>query len=285
MTTTLFFPLSRERQYLTETGRSSLSSPASSRRNSISSITSHKSEPAWMTSRSGEDRSRTNSVTSRSSSTSTKSTSGLSKLFGRNKGDKKKEKKDVERIVITSRHAAAVKAKLANDPHIQKVRQKAPCAPLMTGTQKSSHLTAMEQQLRHPHSGPPSVTAVRCVEADMPALARIVSGDEADEPDHWEKMRNEWRAHQSPGIEMMQVLEGEALDISSMHGSSTSTSVSEDGQEFRLVSKEVIDKDGVTVTMVTEPMSPAASLRPRPQRLHTPIGSRWRKDENGVWKR
>lgn len=232
----------------------------------------------------GVDRSRANSSTSQISNTSTKSTGGLGKWFGRNKGDKKKEKKDTDRIVITSRHAAAVKTKLAMDPYVQKATQKHTSAPVVVGTQKSAHLTAMEQEMRHPHSGPPSLSAARHIQADMPALTRIVSGDEADEPDDWEQLRHEWRARQAPGMEMMQVLEGEALDNNSRSTSGTTTP-NEDGRELRLVSKEVVDKDGVRVTTVAEPVSPTASFRPRPERRQTPIGGRWRKDEKGVWKR
>jgi hypothetical protein len=245
----------------------------------------------------GIDRSRAGSATSQTSHTSTKSSSGgFSKLFGKSKSDdkqkKKDKKKDLDQIVLTSRHAAAVRTKLALDPKYKQAVHKDP-QPVVTGTQNSSHLTAQEQEVRRPHSGPPSLRHVaKSDKADMPFLTRIISGDEADEPDEWERLREEWRTRKIPGAEMLQVLEGETFD-GATSSSSSGTASPEDREilvkghdlDVDLPPTKIVEREGVRLVAVNQLTPDSEDVKSQPQRHHTPIGGRWKKDETGVWKR
>jgi hypothetical protein len=104
------------------------------------------------------------------------SNNGVTGLFGRQKKPKKQEK-----IVIGSEHAAAAKQNnLMADPRATRKHQSVPARTVgVIAMQKSAHITAAEQEMRHPHSGPPAVGGA----ADVPMLTKIVSGDEDDEWD------------------------------------------------------------------------------------------------------
>lgn len=244
----------------------------------------------------GIDRSRAGSAASQTSHTSTKSSiGGFSKLFGKSKSDdkqKKDKKKDLDQIVLTSRHAAAVRTKLALDPKYKKAGHKAP-QPVVTGTQNSTHLTAQEQEIRRPHSGPPSLRQVlKSDKSDMPFLTRIISGDEADEPDEWERLREEWRTRKIPGAEMLQVLEGEAFD-GATSPSSSGTTTPENREilgkgnvpDIDLPLTKIVEREGVRLVAVNQLASESEVMKSQPKRHLTPIGGRWKKDETGVWKR
>lgn len=243
----------------------------------------------------GIDRSRASSVASQTSHTSTKSSSGgFSKFFGKSKsGDKQKKdkKKDLDQIVLTSRHAAAVRTKLALDPKLKKATPKDQ-QPVMVGTQSSAHLTAQEQEIRRPHSGPPSLKhAPKKEKVDMPMLTRIISGDEADEPDDWEKLRQEWRTRQLPSADMLQVIEGQTLGGTPTSSSGTVTP--EDRELFVKSSKsdidlpptQLVEREGVRLVTAAYPSSDNEGVTPRIAKHQTPIGGRWKKDDAGVWKR
>lgn len=244
----------------------------------------------------GIDRSRTSSISSQTSRTSTKSSSGgFGKLFGKSKNDdkqkKKDKKKDLEQIVLTSRHAAAVRTKLALDPKLKKTAHKERQS-VVTSTPSSAHLTAQEQEVRRPHSGPPSLRhVVKSDKADMPFLTRIISGDEADEPDDWERLREEWRSRKIPGAEMLQVIEGETLDGSTASSSGTVTPEDRDiivkgcKSDIELPPAKIVESEGIRLVTVNKIASDTELAKPRPERHHTPIGGRWKKDEAGVWKR
>lgn len=275
-----------------------------SRNGSTASNSSRKSEPGWLTSMNGIDRSRANSTASQTSHTSSKSTSsGLGKFFGgKDKGEKEKKKKEkqkaIDQVVLTSRHTAAVKSKLALDPQYQKAMRKGPQPqpPLVVGTQNSAHLTAQQQEMRRPHSGSPALTKGRVVKVssdDMPALTRIISGDEADEQDEWEQLREEWRARKIPDPEMVQVPEGEAIggteETTTFSSSATTPEEIPEGinhTSAAVPAAQVVEREGVGIpSAVQGVLSDSEDMRPRPERKHTPIGGRWRKDDKGVWKR
>ncbi|OAP59007.1 hypothetical protein AYL99_06304 [Fonsecaea erecta] len=243
-------------------------------RNSSSvSLSSRKSEPGWFGAMNNVDRSRASSVPVQPS---TKPSSGLSKLFGRKE---KKEKKDMDHIVLTSRHAAAVKTKLALDPKYKNVRRDSASSERLAGSQNITHMSAGELEMRHPHSGSPSLHAARN-KADLPALTRIISGDEADEPDEWEKMRDEWRQRKVPTLDT-QIIEGQVLDT---RCSGPSTPTEKDMKEPETPPPQATEPRGTRIPSVTTTTGDA-DYQPRPARTHTPIGGRWKKDEKGVWKR
>jgi len=244
----------------------------------------------------GIDRSRASSIASQTSQTSTKSSSGgFSKLFGKSKStdkQKKDKKKDLDQIVLTSRHAAAVRTKLALDPKLKKATHKDQQQPVVTGTQSSTHLTAQEQEIRRPHSGPPSLKhAPKKEKVDMPMLTRIISGDEADEPDDWERLREEWRTRQLPSADMMQVIEGETLSGTPTSSSGTATPEDRDvlvkssKLDIELPQKQIVQREGVRLVTAAYPSSDNEGVIPRPAKHHTPIGGRWQKNDAGVWKR
>jgi len=244
----------------------------------------------------GIDRSRIGSTASQTSHASTKSsTGGFGKLFGKSKNDdkhkKKEKKKDYDQVVLTSRHAALVRTKLALDPKLKKALHKDP-QPVVTGTQNSAHLTAQQQELRRPHSGPPSLKhGTKSAKADMPFLTRIISGDEADEPDEWERMREDWRSRKTPGADMLQVIEGETLDGSTASSSGTATPEDRDilvkvcKSDIDIPSTKIVESEGVRLVAAIKLPSDPELAKLSPERHHTTIGGRWKKDEAGVWKR
>jgi len=219
----------------------------SSRNNSTTSTSSRRSEPGWMTAMNGVDRSRASSVPAQPGT----KPSGLSRLFG-----SKKEKKE---------HAGGARSKLAADPKHQ------PQRAVMVGTQNTLHVTAEQLEMRRPHSGPPSLRQPLAKSSDTLALTRIVSGDEADELDEWEQRRDEWRQRKMPAVNMQRVVEGEAVGGDNVPGTTTPEE-KERGRTETIPSLSGLSLDG-------DP------YEPRPERAHTPIGGRWKKDEQGVWRR
>ncbi|RMZ87279.1 hypothetical protein DV736_g5491, partial [Chaetothyriales sp. CBS 134916] len=115
-----------------------------------------------------------------------------------------KLKREIDRIVA-SRHAAAVRAKL-NAGQTQGV-------PV-----SSAHMSAAQQEMRYPHSGPPAIHSghkekVGKHNADMPALARIVSGDEVDDEEEYMKQhRDDWKRRTRLDERMRQLSEGPPSD-------------------------------------------------------------------------
>lgn len=111
-----------------------------------------------------------------------------------------------EKIVIGSKHAALVKNNLKADP---RGARKHPSVPTKTagvvGSGTSAHITAEQQEMRHPHSGPPA----RRGAADLPMLTRIVSGDEDDEWD--DERRANWEKKKLPILETQE--EERVVDI------------------------------------------------------------------------
>lgn len=253
-----------DRRHSSEQSR--MSSLPSSRNGSTTSLSSNKSEPGWLAAMNGVDRSRATSVpqTSRPSS-------GFSKFFG-----KLKEKKDDGHTVLTSKHAGAVKNKLAHDPKYKNVRRESGPAQTAGWSPTSLHVPASAQEKRHPHSGPPTLHSPKGSKTDLPVLTRIISGDEADEPDEFEKMREQWRQRKMPTLDS-DIVEGE------VSGTSTPAQATPKGSEVELPPTEVVERQGVKSIAVVG-VNPDEH-QARPPRTHTPIGGRWKKDEKGVWKR
>ncbi|KIW74799.1 hypothetical protein Z517_11569 [Fonsecaea pedrosoi CBS 271.37] len=257
-----------DRRHSTEHSRAT--SIPSSRNASSTSLSSRKSEPGWFGAMNNVDRSRASSVPEPSL---TKSSSGLSKLFGRK--EKNKEKKDTDHVVLTSRHAAAVKTKLALDPKYKNVHRNSTATEGPSSSKNSQHVSEM----RRPHSGSPSLHASRN-KTDLPVLTRIVSGDEADEPDEWEKMRDEWRQRKVTTLDA-QIIEGQVLDSSQ---SGQATPAEQDTKNVETPPPQQAAEQRESRTLST-PVLSDDEYQPRPARTHTPIGGRWKKDEKGVWKR
>ncbi|EXJ59581.1 hypothetical protein A1O7_03727 [Cladophialophora yegresii CBS 114405] len=219
----------------------------------------------------GVDRSRTGSAPVTPTG---KSSSGFGKFFGR----KKEEKKDTEPTVITSKHAAAVKTKLALDPKYKDVRRGSAPVYVSSATQNNLLISAGEQEKRHPHSGSPAVYSLK-EKAGLPLLTRIISGDEADELDEWEKMRDEWKQRKLPTLDD-DIIEGVVVGG---RDSGRSTPADQDEKTIEIPPSEVVERQGVGILSVSGMTTDEYS--PRPSRTHTPIGGRWKKDEKGVWKR
>jgi hypothetical protein len=181
---------------------------------------------------------------------------GIKGLFGR-----KKEPKKEEKVVIGSNHTALVKNKLKADP---RGARKHPSMSTKTAgvvgtstpaTRRPAHLTAEQQEMRHPHSGPPTTRGA----ADLPMLTRIVSGDEDDEWD--QAKRAEWEKKKLPVLETHGEEEKVAdVDIGGV----------EDLQARRKSLLDVEIKGG-------EGIKPGA-------RRKTVFGG-WAKDSKGIWTR
>jgi hypothetical protein len=179
---------------------------------------------------------------------------GLKGLFGR-----KKEPKKEEKIVIGSKHAALVKNNLKADPrgarkHPSVSTKTAGVVGTTTPATTSAHVTAEQQEMRHPHSGPPAMRGA----ADLPMLTRIVSGDEDDEWD--QAKRAEWEKKKLPVLETHGEEKVADIDIRGL----------EDLQVRRKSLLDVEIKGG-------EGVKPGA-------RRKTVFGG-WAKDSKGVWTR
>ena len=214
------------------------------------STASTKSQPAWMTSIQERDRQGSSQSTPESHS------SGLKGFFGKKKSGTKKQ----EKIVLGSKHAALVKNNLKVDP---RGARKHPSSLTKTagvnGTQNSVHLTAEQQEMRHPHSGPPTLRGA----ADLPKLTRIISGDEDDERDQ-EKARVDWDKRKTPDVEKVLETHGEE---------EKATDVDVGGfEDLQVRRRSLLDVE----TMGGEGIKPA--------RRKTVFGG-WAKDGKGVWHR
>jgi hypothetical protein len=251
------------------------SSPAISRSNSVASnlsASSHKSEPAWLSSSNGASPSRRStqaSIKTTSTSTSTKS-GGLKHFFSAEGRAERKERKRQEderlaSVVLTSKAAAVARTRVLLEQH-NKIRSNVKTAGVQ-GTGNSAHLTAAAQEARLPHSGPPALHAsVKDHNRDLPALTRIVSGDERDEEDERQaRLRNEW-SQKKANVTMAKLAEGEDS--------------SGDDQDSH--TSHVVEVDGhrlVGVQLDTTAYSPKAAKSRRG------FGGGWSKSETGVWTR
>lgn len=235
---------------------SAYNSPNGSRRSSVSSVASAQTDPGLVT-----DRSRASSTASTATAGSSKS--GFRSIFG--KKEKKPKEKDGGKIVLTSRHAATVKTKMMTDP---RYKNKAPVKTAeVVGTIKSGHLTAAQQEARHPHSGPPTIHVVN----DMPTLTRIISGDERDDEDEYERLeraRSEWEM-------------AKATDFTRIHE-----------HDSRPASPVQPGDESSQVVHGTAALSPVSETAPHGNEIRRPssiarnsYGGRFRKDANGNWTR
>jgi hypothetical protein len=299
------------------TARSTSNTPAASRSSSVASNRSEPSAPSWYSAYNGTDttKARSNSTASQPSLSprnpkgklkekpGTTATSGWKALFGGGedrKESKKKEKDDIDRIVLTSRHAAAVKTRLALDPKFKEERRRSSAgspdvgAHITTGIQTNAHTTAAEQEFRFPHSGKPSLhkgargeytrkgRSGEHVEIDMPALTRIVSGDDHDEEDERaQRGREEWIMKKNDAA-MRRFIMAEGMEPGEDDESRDSTSLSENtspGEE--LADGKVMKVQGTKVIGV-ELEGDAYTPRVKPK---GGIGYGWKRDEKGNWTR
>ncbi|EXJ85712.1 hypothetical protein A1O1_06080 [Capronia coronata CBS 617.96] len=257
------------------------------------SSTSIKSEPGLSTSPShGDLRAARSANNSRSGS---KSPSGLGWFFGKSKPDKpdkpekaqksdkpKKERRGRDPIVQAARHAAAVRARKAAEQNNMNATNGSCSVPRVVGTQKSHRVSAEEQAMRRPHSGPPTLAPVKDRVDSMGVLTRIISGDEADEPDERQRMREEYKQNKYFDLDMLQVVE---RGLGSINSSGTTTPEDRELiQSERSSPERTNPSPGPLPSVAEHPVSPQ-QYRPRPLRRNTPIGLRWKKDEHGVWKR
>lgn len=280
-----------------------------SRSNSVTSNTSHKSEPSWFTAYNGEDATRraSSATTASKDSTEKKSRSGFGSIFSTgadpkiakqvkaHKAAEKKKKneqmrKDIDKLIITSKHAAAVKSKLA----MQNQRRGSSDSGQTTdvvGTLNSAHLTAAQQEMRFPHSGPPALhggqrQSKKKRDTDMPALTRIVSHDEKDdEEEYWQSHREDWQQRKAPDVCMRRLTEDSnmtpPLSRSASASLVNSPTNSDDEQETILAERlqqtmEVQDVKLVGADLNGEQYNP----KPRKEKNGRPGYTR---DQSGRW--
>jgi hypothetical protein len=288
------------------TARASTTSntPSASR---SSSVASNRSEPSWFTAYNGLDTSNTrrdsktppklsprNSSSRLTQKPGTSNTSGWKALFNSESREKRKKEKqkEVDKIVLGSRHAAAVKTRLAMDPKYAEQRRNSADSGvgLMSGTPQPSnpHLTATEQGIRFPHSGPPALKGGEKgsmhrkgkkgvdVTADMPALTRIVSGDENDEEEDRARLgREDWvRRRDDAAMRGFTVAEGVGEDEDDEEGSGS--------EEEERVQGKVMEVEG---TRVIGAELEGDAYAPRAKTKGPGIGIAWRRREDGKWTR
>ena len=299
--------------------------PSMSRSSSVASNRSEPATPSWYSAYEGKDTSkiRNNSTTSRNNSTTstqksvsprssstkltqkpgTNATSGWKALFNADdrKEKKKQKQKNVEKLVLTSRHAAAVKTRMAVDPNFAESRRRSSSGSeqsMQPVQQSSQHMTAAQQEMRFPHSGPPALKqstkghfnrkgrSGEEVEADMPALTRIISGDENDEESEraaqWR--REEWvRKRNEAAMRKFSVAEGS--DEGSERGS-----VSRQGSwkdiltPEELAEGEVLGIDGIEGLSFVGAELEGDAYTPR-SKAKGGMGAGWKRGENGKWTR
>jgi hypothetical protein len=181
--------------------------------------------------------------------------SGLKGLFGRKKAEKKQEQ-----IVIVSKHAALVKNNLKADPRGAR-KHPSPSVKVaeVQGTQKSAHLTAEQQEMRHPHSGPPTLRGA----TEFPMLARIVSGDEDDEWNH-EKAQADWDKRKFPEVEKVLETYGEEERVADVEVGGV--------EDLQLRRRSLLDVE----------IKAGEGMKPARRRS---VFAGWAKDNEGVWHR
>lgn len=241
-------------------------SPVVSRSSSIASTRSAQSEPGWETR-------RHSSVTSDEAAAASHK-HGIMSLFGGKKDKKEKKpkekKKSVDNVVLTSRHSAAVKTKLMMEQHGKKSKHHGKTAGVV-GTTRTNHLTAMQQEARHPHSGVPTLHVV----SELPLLTRIVSGDEYDDEDELDRrirQQEEWEMSKKPTVDKV-------VEHSSENSTQSSANASEDeSEDYDPRSKAIEYIQQQLQTSCPQPRRPSAMSK-------SSFGSRFHRDEHGNWKR
>ncbi len=139
-------------------------SPPNSRLGSTSSQRKGSDTPVWLTTMNE----RNNSVSSENSRKGSV-VGEIKGLFGRKKS---KDSTPKPKQVITSKYAGAVRNKLKTDVRVDPSRRKSTGSSAVEEHSRSSaHMTAKEQEERHPHSGPvgigaPLTTIVSMAEED-----------------------------------------------------------------------------------------------------------------------
>ena len=112
--------------------------------------------------------------------------SSLSGLFGRRKSEDTSSTSKKQPQVITSKHSVSIKNVLKVDPRGARKHPSAPAklgeGAMNEGLQHYSHMTAQAQEMRHPHSGPPTLRGDSGL-----MLTRIVSMGEEPEEDEDQK--------------------------------------------------------------------------------------------------
>lgn len=272
-----------------------------------SSVASNRSEPSWFSSSNGVDTSKKqgpeegtlsprNPSVKLTQKPGTTSTSGWKALFfggSEDKEEKKKRKqKEVDKIVLTSKHAASVKTKLAMEQRRRSVDSAGGGTGIMVGTQNSMHLTPGEQERRFPHSGPPAIHGGNKghmhrkgrkgseVDIDMPYLTRIISGDENDEEEDRARLGREAWVDKRKNAEMRRFTVAEGMDVEEREGGSESGSGS-DQKEGEFVEGKVMMVEGTSVIgakLDEDALTPRAKTK-------TGIGHGWKRDESGKWTR
>ena len=174
------------------------------------------------------------------------------------KEKKRLEQEKISKVVLTSKHAAAVKTRMLLEQRNRK--PSTTNTANVTGTINSAHMTAAQQEARLPHSGPPSKhTMHKDHERDMPLLTRITSCDENDEEEEQlVQHRNDWLAKKAD-VGMDRVRE--------------SSSVTE-------ADLEVLE--GVAVGGASRTNSDSSQGKPTKAKTH--FGA-WSRNEAGVWTR
>ena len=187
-------------------------SPSASRNNSVTSLNSTTSEPSGplrpQPSRhlsaphlysSDDDRRKSDTAQPSTKSTASHKSGGF-KSFFRHKTPEEKERerqrneelmKETQRLIVRSRHEAAVKAKMMSDPAYREHLEKHNKPKVKTAGVEGSnfvHSLAAQQEMRYPHSGPPTLHGA----LDLPKLSKIESHDDDDELDDWQRTRKEW---------------------------------------------------------------------------------------------
>jgi hypothetical protein len=195
---------------------------------------------------------------------------GLKSFFSAEGRAERKERKRLEqerldKVVLTSRHAATVKTRMMLEQH--NLKKGTAQTANVQGTINSAHTTAAAQEARLPHSGPPALHSQHKDNIrDMPLLTRIVSGDERDEEDErLQKGREEW-LRKKADVTMRRVAE---VDDSS-------------GEEsVDMASGEIVQIAGTRIVGAALDVDTLSHKT----RAHPGIGAGWTKNDIGVWTR
>lgn len=250
-----------------------------SRNNSDASINSLNSEPPRRNTYTPST-TRRRSVSPKAIDQTKGDMGGWKALFGSDKASKQekkdKKKKEVDKIVLTSRHAAVVKTKMQMDPKFAEQRRASEDRLPQSeeeGGGTTVHLSPQQQEMRFPHSGPPSTHSHhKRGKADMPELTRIVSGDENDEEEERVRIgREEWLSRQSSGV-MKQVIErkeSETGEIEEIVHEVPEHSIEETADGVRLILADLNDE----------------KYQPRQYKNKAGLGAGWGKADNRNWTR